>query len=324
MTDMGKAMIAGMIALGLASPAMAADKWEMPTPYGDKNFHTANIIEFAEDVKTGTDGELEITVHSAGSLIKHPEIKNTVRRGLVPIGEVLISRLGNEDAVFEVDAVPFLATSYDDAAKLWAASRPIIEEKLDEEGLVLLFAVPWPPQGLYAKQEVTSTDDLKGTKIRAYNTAGERFAELTGAVPTQVEVPDIPTAFTTGRVDAMITSPSTGANTKAWDYVSHFHDTQAWLPKNMVIVKKKAFDQLDEKTQKAILDAAAKAEERGWAASKAETDAKIAVMKENGMTIVTPSETLTEQLTTIGGTMAGEWAERAGEDGQKVLTEYKK
>ena len=324
MNDMGKAMIAGTIALGLASPALAADKWDMPTPYGDKNFHTANIIEFAEDVKTGTDGELEITVHSAGSLIKHPEIKNTVRRGLVPIGEVLISRLGNEDAVFEVDAVPFLATSYDQAATLWAASRPIIEEKLDKEGLKLLFAVPWPPQGLYTKQEVKSTDDLKGTKIRAYNTAGERFAELTGAVPTQVEVPDIPTAFTTGRVDAMITSPSTGANTKAWDYVSHFHDTQAWLPKNMVIVNKKAFDRLDEKTQKAILDAAAKAEERGWAASKAETEAKIAVLKENGMTIVTPGETLTEQLTTIGGTMAGEWAERAGEDGQKVLTEFNK
>lgn len=322
MTDMGKAMIAGVIALGLASPAAAAEKWDMPTPYGDKNFHTVNIMEFAEDVKGATDGELVITVHSAGSLIKHPEIKNTVRRGLVPIGEVLISRLGNEDAVFEVDAVPFLATSYDQAEELWQASRPVIEEKLDKEGLKLLFAVPWPPQGLYAKQEVKSTDDLKGTKIRAYNTAGERFAELTGAVPTQVEVPDIPTAFTTGRVDAMITSPSTGANTKAWDYVSHFHDTQAWLPKNMVIVNKKAFDGLDDKTQRAILDAAAKAEERGWAASKAETDAKIAIMKENGMTIVTPSETLTEQLTTIGGTMAGEWAERAGDDGKKVLSAY--
>lgn len=323
MSQMGKMWVAGAVALGLATPATAADKWDMPTPYGDKNFHTANIIEFAEDVKTGTDGELEITVHSAGSLIKHPEIKNTVRRGLVPIGEVLISRLGNEDAVFEVDAVPFLATSYDQAEKLWAASRPVIEEKLDKEGLKLLFAVPWPPQGLYAKQEVKSTEDLKGTKIRAYNTAGERFAELTGAVPTQVEVPDIPTAFTTGRVDAMITSPSTGANTKAWDYVSHFHDTQAWLPKNMVIVNKKAFDRLDEKTQKAILDAASKAEERGWAASKQETDAKIAVMKENGMTIVTPSATLTEELNAIGETMAGEWSERAGEDGEKVLSEYK-
>ena len=323
MSHMGKAFTAGAIALGLAWPAAAAEKWDMPTPYGDNSFHTVNIMEFAEDVKTATGGELEITVHSAGSLIKHPEIKNTVRRGLVPIGEVLISRLGNEDPVFEVDAVPFLATSYDQAAKLWAASRPVIEEKLDKEGLKLLFAVPWPPQGLYAKQEVTSIADLKGTKIRAYNTAGERFAELTGAVPTQVEVPDIPTAFTTGRVDAMITSPSTGANTKAWDYVTYFHDTQAWLPKNMVIVNKKAFDGLDEKTRDAVLAAAAKAEERGWAASKAETDEKIAVMKENGMTIVTPSATLTEELTAIGGTMAGEWAERAGAEGQGILSEYK-
>ncbi len=280
MSHMGKAFTAGAIALGLAWPAAAAEKWDMPTPYGDNSFHTVNIMEFAEDVKTATGGELEITVHSAGSLIKHPEIKNTVRRGLVPIGEVLISRLGNEDPVFEVDAVPFLATSYDQAAKLWAASRPVIEEKLDKEGLKLLFAVPWPPQGLYAKQEVTSIADLKGTKIRA--------------------------------------------NTKAWDYVTYFHDTQAWLPKNMVIVNKKAFDGLDEKTRDAVLAAAAKAEERGWAASKAETDEKIAVMKENGMTIVTPSATLTEELTAIGGTMAGEWAERAGAEGQGILSEYKK
>lgn len=321
---LAKALVAGTVVMGLAVPAAAATKWDMPTPYGDKTFHTVNVMQFTDDVQKATDGELAITVHSAGSLIKHPEIKNSVRRGLVPIGEVLISRLGNEDAIFEVDAVPFLATSYDQAAKLWDASRPVIEEKLDKEGLKLLFAVPWPPQGLYAKQEIKSIEDLEGTKIRAYNTAGERFAELTGAVPTQVEVPDIPTAFTTGRVDAMITSPSTGANTKAWDYVSHFHDTQAWLPKNMVIVNKRAFEGLDEETQKAILDAAAKAEERGWAASKAETDEKIAIMKENGMTIVTPSETLAQQLESIGETMTEEWAETAGEDGRKVLSEYNK
>jgi TRAP-type C4-dicarboxylate transport system substrate-binding protein len=324
MTAIGKSMIAGAVVLGLAYQPAAAENWDMPTPYGDKNFHTANIMVFAEDVKNATGGELEITVHSAGSLIKHPEIKNTVRRGLVPIGEVLMSRLGNEDAVFEVDSVPFLATSYEDAKKLWDASRPIIEKKLAEENLMLLFAVPWPPQGLYAKQEVKSLDDLKGTKFRAYNTSTERLAELAGAVPTQVEVPDIPTAFTTGRVDAMMTSPSTGANTKAWDYVSFFHDTQAWLPKNMVIVNKKAFDGLDEKTQKAILDAAAKAEERGWAASKAETDEKIAVMKENGMTIVEPSDALKQGLTEIGKTMTGEWAEKAGAGGQEILSVYQK
>ncbi len=317
-------MVAGAFVLGLAYPAAAADKWDMPTPYGDKNFHTANIIEFAEDVKQATGGELEITVHSAGSLIKHPEIKNTVRRGLVPIGEVLMSRLGNEDPVFEVDSVPFLATSYDEAQKLWDASRPMIEEKLKKERFKLLFAVPWPPQGLYTKQEVNSTDDLKGTKFRAYNTSTERLAELAGAVPTQVEVPDIPTAFTTGRVDAMMTSPSTGANTKAWDYVSYYTDTQAWLPKNMVIVNQKAFDALGEKTQQAVLDAAKAAEERGWAASKAETEEMTAVMKENGMTIVTPSDTLNQQLKEIGKQMTAEWVKSAGSDGQAILEAYQK
>lgn len=324
MTGIGKSMVAGAIVFGLVYPAAAADKWDMPTPYGDKNFHTANIIEFAEDVKTATGGELEITVHSAGSLIKHPEIKNTVRRGLVPIGEVLMSRLGNEDPVFEVDSVPFLATSYDEAAKLWEASRPMIEEKLAKERLKLLFAVPWPPQGLYTKQEVKSTDDLKGTKFRAYNTSTERLAELAGAVPTQVEVPDIPTAFTTGRVDAMMTSPSTGANTKAWDYVSYYTDTQAWLPKNMVIVNQKAFDSLDEKTQQAVLDAAKAAEQRGWVASKAETEEQTAILKENGMTTVTPSDTLNQQLKEIGKQMTAEWAESAGPDGQAVLEAYQK
>ena len=323
MKPLGKALIIGAAAAGLSFSAAAETKWDMPTPYGDKNFHTVNIRAFADDVKAATNGELVITVHSAGSLIKHPEIASNVRRGLVPIGEALMSRLGNEDAVYEVDSVPFLATDYEQALKLWKASKPVIEDKLAEKRLKLLFAVPWPPQGIYAKKELTAVDDLKGAKFRAYNTSTERLAELAGAVPTQVEVPDIPTAFTTGRVDAMITSPSTGANTKAWDYVSHFHHTQAWLPKNMVVVNRKAFDRLDSAVQTAILEAAEKAEARGWEASKAETEAKIAVMGDNGMVIVNPGADLTKGLAGIGQAMTDEWMKKAGADGEAILKAYK-
>lgn len=323
MRPIGAAAIAGVMVGGFAFSALAGTKWNMPTPYGDKNFHTVNILAFADDVKSATNGELEIVVHSAGSLIKHPEIASNVRRGLVEIGETLMSRLGNEDPIYEVDSVPFLATSYDEARKLWDASRPLIEDKLAKKRLKLLFAVPWPPQGIYAKKELTAVDDLKGTKFRAYNTSTERLAQLAGAVPTQVEVPDIPTAFTTGRVDAMITSPSTGANTKAWDYVSHFHHTQAWLPKNMVVVNKKVFDRLDPAIQKAVLEAAEKAEARGWEASKAETEDKIAVMKDNGMVIVSPGAGLTKELGGIGAAMAEEWMKKAGADGETILKAYK-
>lgn len=314
-------IIAGT-AFAAFSWSATAVTWDMPTPYGEKNFHTVNIKQFAEDVKVATGGTLEIKVHSGGSLFKHPEIKNAVRGGQVPIGEFLLSRLSNEDAVFQVDSVPFLATDYNAASKLWSASKPHIEELLAKQGLKVLFSVPWPPQGVYAKKQLNSVDDLKGVKFRAYNTATEQLAKLAGAVPTQVEVPDIPQAFATGRVDAMITSPSTGANTKAWDFVSHFHHTQAWLPKNIVVVNKKAFARLDAKTQEAVLKAAKTAEQRGWQASKAETDAKIKILRENGMQVHTPSAKLMKGLQDIGKTMTDEWANKAGPKGTAIVNAY--
>ncbi len=317
--------LAAATALGLAGVAAAAaeTKWDMPTPYGDSNFHTQNIAAFAKDVTDKTDGSLTIQIHSAGSLFKHPEIKNAVRKGLAPIGEVLVSRLSNEDAVFGVDSVPFLAPSYDKSWKLYQASKPALEEKLAAQGLQLLYTVPWPPQGVYAKKEVTQGSDLKGLKFRAYNAATERLAQLAGAVPTQVEVPDIPTAFSTGRVEAMITSPSTGANSKAWDFLTHYHDTQAWLPKNMVIVNKGAFDSLSEAEQAAVLEAAEIAEKRGWEASKVETTTKTKMLVDNGITVVQPSKQLIEDLAVIGETMSAEWQEQAGETGAAVLEAYK-
>lgn len=303
--------------------ASAETKWDMPTPYGDSNFHTQNIAAFADEVKDKTGGSLVIQIHSAGSLFKHPEIKNAVRKGLAPIGEILVSRLSNEDAVFGVDSVPFLAPSYDQAWKLYLASKPAMEEKLGEQGLQLLYAVPWPPQGIYAQKEITKVDDMKGLKIRAYNAATERFAILAGGVTAQIEAPDIPTAFSTGRVDAMVTSPSTGANSKAWDFVSHYHDTQAWLPKNMVFVNKGAFDALSAEEKAALLAAAEEAEKRGWEASKVETKTQTQVLVDNGITVVEPSSQLIQDLAAIGETMAAEWQAEAGETGAAVLEAYK-
>ena len=303
--------------------AQAETSWDMPTPYGDSNFHTVNIREFAEDVREATDGELNITVHSSGSLIKHSEIKNSVRRGLVPIGELIMSRLANEDPLFEVDSVPYLASNYEEAWDLWQASRDLLSERLEQQRLKLLFAVPWPPQGIYTRFPVETGDELQGVKMRAYNQSSERLAELLGAIPTQVEVPDIPTAFGTGRVDAMITSPSTGANTRAWDYLSHFNHAQLWLPKNMVIVNTRAFEGLPESVQNAIETAAAEAEKRGWEASKAETAAKIKVMEDNGIVVSEPSDALVKRLKDVGETMEQEWLERAGEDGKALVEAYR-
>ncbi len=325
MNALSKIAVAGVItALSTASTAVFADTWDMPTPYSDKTFHTVNISEFAKDVEAASKGALKIKVHSAGSLFKHPEISKAVRGGQVPAGEFFLSLLNNEQAAFGADSQPFLATNYEDAKRLWDAQKPVVSALLDKQGLMPLFSVPWPPQGLYTKKEIKSVDDLKGLKFRTYNATLEKFANLSGAAPTQIEVPDIPQAFTTGRVEAMITSPSTGANSKAWDFVSYYTDIQAWVPKNIVVVNKRAFRKLDKPVQDAVLAAAAKAETRGWKMSQAETAAKVKILKDNGMMIVKPSAELMAGLKGIGAKMLTEWKTAAGDEGKKILSVYEK
>ncbi|MCV6638149.1 TRAP transporter substrate-binding protein [Candidatus Albibeggiatoa sp. nov. NOAA] len=293
--------------------------WDMPTPYSDAVFHTKNIHAFAAEVKQLTDGHLNIQVHSGASLYKHPEIKRAIRSGQVPIGEVLISLLGNEDPLFQVDSLPLLATSYDRARKLWQVSRPEIEALLDKQGLKLLYAVPWPPQGLYTKKPINVVEDMEGAKIRVYNALLSRLVELLGGNPSTVQSPEIPQAFSTGLINAMITSPSTGVSSQCWDFVSHYYDIQAWIPKNMVFVNKRAFDRLTPDMQNALLAAARHAEERGWEMSEKETAEKTRTLSSNGMFVLKPTLEFQNSLDEIKIQMESEWEATAGKSGAVIL-----
>ena len=312
--------LTGALAL-LAGPA-AAERWDMPTPYADNNFHTLNIKQFAEDVNRATGGKLEIVVHSAASLFKLPEIKRAVRTGQVPIGEVLMSALGNEDPMFEVDSVPFLASDYDSARKLWEISKPYVEKRLAKQGLMALFAVPWPPQALFARKELTSVADLDGVKFRVYNAATSRLAELMGALPTTVQMPEVAQAFSTGMVHAMITSPSFAVDTQGWDFVEYMYETRAMVPKDIVLMNRRAFQRLDDDTRHAILEAAARAETRGWEMSARETEVKTAILVEKGMAVREVDPAFMAELQAIGRVMTDEWVAKAGGDGKAVVKAF--
>ncbi len=311
-------------ALGASVGAFAQTKWDMPTPYPDGNFHTKNLVEFVNEINTKSNGKLTITLHSNGSLIKHPEIKRAVQTGQVPIGEVLISVLANESPLYAFDSNPFLADSYDDSKKLWSVAKPYLVKRLDGQGITLLYSVPWPPQGIYTKRPIDSVADLKGTKFRTYSPTTSRFAELIGAVPTTVQVPEVPQAFRTGLVDAMITSGSTGVDTQAWDYLTHYYDVQAFLPQNMVIVSKAALEALDAATRKVVQDAAAAAEQRGWAASVEENDKVVKTMADKGIKVVKPTVKMKDELKAVGKQMTDEWVKRVGPDGEAIVAAFRK
>lgn len=304
--------------------AAAQTKWDLPAAYPASNFHTENLAQFAADVAKATDGKLTITVHPGASLFKAPEIKRAVQGGQAQIGELLLVNFQNEWELYGIDGIPFLADSYGDALKLYKAQKPSLEGKLAKEGMMLLYTVPWPPQGIYVKNPINSAADLKGVKWRAYSPATARIAELVGAQPVTVQAAELSQAMATGVIEAYMSSGATGYNTKTYEYIKNWYDTQAWLPKNAVIMNKAAFDKLDKATQAALLKAGAEAETRGWALSQQKNGELIELLKKNGMTIHKPSAQLTSDMKKIGDTMLKEWLEKAGPEGKAVVDAYKK
>jgi TRAP-type C4-dicarboxylate transport system substrate-binding protein len=317
-------LLAAFAAAVATQSASAQTKWNLPAAYPADNPHSENLALFAKDVAAATDDKLQITVHPAASLFKAPDIKRAVQTGQAQIGEVLISLHENEDPVFGVDVVPFLATSFAESRKLWLASKPVIEKKLASQGLMLLFAVPWAPQGIYAKKELNSIDDMKGLKWRAYNVGTSRIGELVGAQSVTVQAAELAQALATGVVNSFMTSAATGYDSKAWESMAYFYDTQAWIPKNMTMVNKAAFDALDKPTQDALLKAAATAETRGWKMWEDKSGWYLDQLKSHGMKVLPPSDTLKAGLKKVGDQLTADWLKKAGAEGEAVIAAYKK
>jgi TRAP-type C4-dicarboxylate transport system substrate-binding protein len=308
----------------LAAPAAGAQtKWDMPTPYPATNFHTENIAQFVKDVEAATGGKLVITVHPNGSLFKANEIKRAVQGGQAQIGEIIISGYANEDPFYAMDTVPFLATGYANAKLLLQATRAMIEQRFDKQGMKILYSVVWPPQGLYTKKPLSSLADVKGLKVRSYSPTVARMIELMGAQPVTIQAAELAQALATGVVDANFTSSATGYDTKSWEQLSHYYDVQAWLPKNVVFVSKKAFGALDAATQQALLKAAKTAEERGWKTSEEKNKWYLEQLAANKMKVVAPPPPLAKELTAIGEKMSAEWVKSAGADGKAALEAYR-
>jgi TRAP-type transport system periplasmic protein len=310
--------------LVFSNTALAQTKWDLPSAYPTTNFHTENLMQFAADVDKATAGKLKITVHSNASLFKAPEIKRAVQGGQAQMGEILLANYQNEWQIFGTDGLPFLADSYEESAKLYKAQKPALEKKLAEQGMMLLYAVAWPPQGIYVKKPINSAADLKGVKWRAYSPATARIAELVGAQPVTVQAAELSQAMATGVVESYMSSGATGYDTKTYEHIKYWYDTQAWLPKNGVLMNKAAFDALDKPTQAAVLKAGADAEVRGWTSSKAKNIEYIDLLKKNGMNILPPPAQLKTDMKKVGDTMLKEWLEKAGPEGQAVVDAYKK
>ena len=319
-----KRILLATTALAMTTGVASAAKWDMPLAYAASNFHSENAAEFAKCVGEKTAGALEIETHPSGSLFKGGEIKAAVESGQVNIGERLLSGHANENPLYGIDSVPFLATSFDDSVKLYEIAKPEIAKALESDGLHLLYSVPWPPQGLYFKKEVKTLDDMKGLKFRAYNAATSRLAELAGMQPTQIEAAEIQQAFSTNAVESMVSSGATGYDRKVFDAgVTNYYEVDAWLPRNSIFVNKATWDGLPDDQKTALTECGAEAEARGLQKSKDYTQFTYDGLREGGMKVEPASAELVEGLKGIGATMTEEFLGNAGDAGKAIIDQFK-
>jgi TRAP-type C4-dicarboxylate transport system substrate-binding protein len=319
-----RTFLAAAAVLATAGAQAQTTTWNLPAAYADTNFHTENLVEFAKDVDRLSGGKLKITVHGGASLFKAPEIKRAVITGQAQVGEVLLSIHENENPLFGLDVVPFLAVSYADAKRLWEASKGEISKALDAQGLMVLFAVPWPSQGIYAKKDLNGIADMKGLKWRAYNVGTTRIGQIVGAQSVTIQAAELPQALATGVVDSFMSSGATGYDSKVWESLTHFYDTQAWLPNNVTFVNKAAFAALDKPTQEALLKAAAEAEARGRRVSEEKTNWYLKELAAKGMKVQPPSATFRTELLKVGETLTNDWLQKAGAPGKAAIDAFKK
>lgn len=314
---------AALFAACLALPAAAQTKWVMATPYAESNFHTRNVRAFLQDIEQATAGRLNVQGHHNGTLLPMTQIKRGVQTGQVQMGEILLSVYGNEDPFFEVDSVPFLADTWPASAALHEATQPFIRARFERQGLTLLYMVHWNSQGFYTRAPLTSLEELRGTRLRAFNNLTFRFAELLGAQPVTVQVPEIPQAFATNLVNVLFTSAQTGVDASAWDFARHFTDVGGMRPRNAVFVNTRAFAALDPATRQAVLDAAARAEARGREMSREAENEMLEKLRSHGMQVAGAPPAMQAALREVGARQTAEWQQRAGPDGGQMIERYR-
>ncbi len=311
----------GGVTLAMTSFA-TAENWQMPTPFGDRNPPTQVAYQFAEEVQDYTDGRLNILVKSGGRLVPHLAIPDAVASGQVVIGEFLLATLDKKNPVLGHDMVPFIANNYSDAQTLWNAAKADTQAALEKLGLTYLYVVPWTPYSLFSTKPVKQLSDFKGESIRAFTQTGESLIKTLQAKPVQIPLNSVTGAFSQGTLTGRFASLSVGEFTQAWTYAPYLNDLRVWIPKEIVVMNKKAFDGLDGSTRNAILRAAANAERRGWLLTQERVAADLEALVDGGIKYSQPTQQLLNELKPISEQMKQEWVRKDPKRHQAILQGY--
>ncbi|MGB1344770.1 MAG: TRAP transporter substrate-binding protein DctP [Amylibacter sp.] len=300
-------MFGSLIPIGSQTNAVFADTITVTSPYSEGTFHVKNLQDFADALQTQIWPSQKISLHHSASRVSHADSIEALKSNDIQIAEIFMSRLDKLHPIFTADSIPFLAINYDDADNMWQSQKELVDKVLESHGLIALYAVPWPAQNFYSNIELSSGADFNGTRLRSYSSTISSMATLLGAQPVMIEAKDLEAALNAKQVDIIVTSPSTGVSTSLWNHTDKYTKVGGWLPKNIILMNRQVFANLDPNQQKLLLKISKDFEQKGWALSQRETFEKENELRKKGMVILQPTKALLVDLNVAGATMFGDW-----------------
>jgi TRAP-type C4-dicarboxylate transport system substrate-binding protein len=266
---------------------------------------------------------VKITVHAGGSLVKGNPLQ-AVKDGTVAMTDMFIPFTAGGGKVFGISALPFVAKSYDDAYKLYQISKPAYDKTAATWNQKMLYAVSWPPSGLYTKKPMKTKADFSDLKTRTYDKNSADFITMVGGNAVALPWGEVYSALSTGMVNSVVTSSASGKDGKFWEVLSDFTKISYAYPLQAVTINLDYWKSLDKAQQEALLKAAEKIEKAQWDASKNEDNVALKLLLDNGMKIAEPTAELKKELDGVAAKMLETYLADADEGTKKIFTEFKK
>jgi TRAP-type C4-dicarboxylate transport system substrate-binding protein len=321
-----RVFLISVFVMGMAvAPALAKTVWNANSVWPPKNLHSVGLTDFAEKVKTATNGDLEMVVSAGGALgYKGPDLLKAVRDGLIPVSDMLISGVAGDEKSFQIVTLPFLVRNFDELKLLLDISRPYFDKSAKKWGQKILYIAPWPGAGLWTKKKITTLQELKGLKTRTYDKNGALVMEAVGATPFALPFSEVYTSLQTGLIDSVMTSTPTAVDGKFWEVLKYFEPLNITIATNMVTVNLKAFNKLPKAQQELLVKIGKEMEGTMWANVKTWDKEQEAISNKNGIETVKPSSKMVGELEKITEGIRAEWLKGANADSKKIYAEFLK
>lgn len=316
-------LAAGAAATLTASPAEAAKEMrcshQLPPAH-----HISKVIDrWAAEVEKLSDGELDVQVFGADSLIKANDNILAVAKGEIECAFSLNFQWGKTLPLMNVTLGPYAMTSYE-AWERWPTSEAaaFLEEKLLKKGVKNVAWLFQTNSSVFSSKgrPLVKPEDFKGVKMRGLGPAFDRGLKAMGATPVTIPGSEVYQALATGVVDAALTDVAAAYSRKYYEVQDHMTVVPVLAAYLHGYVNPSWYAKLDDGSKAALEQAGESAAKWALEASKEASADAPAQLAEKGVKVhvATPEENAALKAA-MAPAFAEGFVDETGDDGKKLL-----